>query len=312
MLNLDALLQVGDLNVILSVPHGGSQRPSSIPNRDAGYFDNAVGRPRYDHHSKNKDPGRYAVRFKKDTNTINLALHIADELKQLTGKRPHVIICHMHRSKLDMNCDREKATFSVLTAELAWDAYHNYITRAKQTFAGGIGLFFDIHGQGHIENWVELGYTLTSSQLNDQSYTSSDTSVRFVANRFQHVPIKELICGLDSFGGILLDEGYKVVPSPTYLGPGNGNYYNGGYNTRVHGSRHSGIVDGIQIETPHFLRQDTMIPEYSKAIARTIVKFLQLYYQPKEDEAKNEDDRKEEVRSNEKEHVDSGSQAAAV
>ena len=27
----------GDLNVILSVPHGGCMRPACIPDRDAGY-----------------------------------------------------------------------------------------------------------------------------------------------------------------------------------------------------------------------------------------------------------------------------------
>ena len=265
--------------MILSVPHGGKLRPACIPQRDAGYIDPTTGEERYNHNGEKKDPVNCAVHFKKDTNTIELAENIADEIKELTGKRPHVIICHIHRSKLDMNCDKEKATFCVKTAVEAWTAYHKFIADAKQSFNGSTGLFLDIHGQAHIENWVELGYTLSKEHLNQGDYAAGDTSIRYLANRLRNkVQVRDLICGLDSFGGILLDEGYKAVPSPTYPGPGTGEFYTGGYNTQTHGSKHGGIVDGIQIESPRFLREKTMIPEYAKALARTIIKFLDLYY----------------------------------
>ena len=278
-------LQVGDLNVILSVPHGGKLRPAHIPARDAGYFDKEAGIPRYDHNSKEKDPVNYGVRYKKDTNTIDLAVHIADAVKSFCGRRPHVVICHIHRSKLDLNCDKEKGSFCVKTAEDAWVAYHKFIADAKRSFTGP-GLFLDIHGQAHMENWVELGYTLNSDQLNDGTYVGADTSVRFLANRMRDtVSVRDLVCGLDSFGGMLLDEGYKVVPSPTYPGPGSGSYYTGGYNTQTHGSKVGGIIDGIQIESPRFLREKSMIPEYSKAVARTILRYLELYYNNGSDSA---------------------------
>lgn len=76
---------VGQSNVILSVPHGGSLKPAAIPDRDAGSL--VDGQCVYDHkYNSSKDPDRYPVRYKKDMNTIELAEGIADVLFKLSGK----------------------------------------------------------------------------------------------------------------------------------------------------------------------------------------------------------------------------------
>src|SRR5262245_33625946 len=66
----------GDLPVIIAAPHGGRLRPDELPDREAGTF-------------------------AFDTNTQELARVVADELHALTGHWPHVIICRIHRRKLD-------------------------------------------------------------------------------------------------------------------------------------------------------------------------------------------------------------------
>ena len=72
--------QVGTLPLVISVPHGGSLDPSSIPNRTCN------------------DPV-YAT----DEFTIETALQIKNKLFELTGCYPHLIISHLKRSKLDPN-----------------------------------------------------------------------------------------------------------------------------------------------------------------------------------------------------------------
>src|SRR6476646_1894719 len=70
----------GDLPLILSAPHGGREKPEELPDREQGTF-------------------------AFDTNTQELARAIASELETRTGRWPHVIICRVHRRKID--CNRE-------------------------------------------------------------------------------------------------------------------------------------------------------------------------------------------------------------
>ena len=39
---------------------------------------------------------------------IELAREVADAFERRVGQRPHVVICHLHRSKLDANRDRSE------------------------------------------------------------------------------------------------------------------------------------------------------------------------------------------------------------
>ena len=57
-----------------------------------------------------------------------------------------MIINHLHRERMDPNCDREKGSFCNKTAEEAWTAYHSFIETAQRAVAGA-GLLLDIHGQ---------------------------------------------------------------------------------------------------------------------------------------------------------------------
>ncbi len=270
--------QPGDLNVIICIPHGGKLRPAHIPNRDAGAM--VDGKPVYSHSVGKKDFKQCPVKYKRDDYTKELGTMLADELCKLTKKRPHVVINHLYRGKMDANCDLDQATFHVKESMDAWHSFHNFIEQAKSAIKGP-GLFLDIHGQAHPEDWIELGYTIPSDQLSRLSYTYIESSIHSLAQRrgmTDEICFRNLLYGPYSLGGILEKQGYTVVPSPSQPAPYDKHFYSGGYNTRRHGSRNGGIIDGIQIESPKSLRKKDTAPQYAAALAKAIVEYMQMHH----------------------------------
>jgi len=270
----------GTLNVILSVPHGGQLKPKHLPNRDFGSL--IDGRLVFDH--KYPKDHSAAVRTKGDRFTKELATALSNVLERKTGRRPHMIINHLHRLKYDSNCDRSEATFEIPEVVDAWLAYHNFIELAKKEI-GKAGLFLDIHGHSHSENWIELGYSVPGKKLNTSDYSASETSIHRLHEKLlgkgHHISIQQLVSGPRSFGGLLSSiDGYSdiVVPSPRHPGPGTGQFFSGGYNVVRHGSRNGGEIDGIQIESPIGRRMPAEREKYVEAVGCAIVEFLQLYY----------------------------------
>lgn len=81
-------------------------------------------------------------------------------------------------------------------------------------------------------------------------------------------------------GGLLnLMYGYNTVPSPINPGPLNGNYYNGGYITKTHGSYYNaGLpLNAIQIEVPSSLRQIDTVDEFARNLAYSVFEFYYLH-----------------------------------
>lgn len=90
-----------------------------------------------------------------------------------------------------------------------------------------------------------------------------------------------LLRGTDSLGGRLEEQGYKVIPSPTFPGPANGNYYFGGFTTVTWGSREQGTVDAIQLELPLFIRKNH--EEHGPILASVLADFVaDNYLMPEE------------------------------
>jgi len=270
----------GTLNVVLSVPHGGQLKPKHLPNRD---FGSLVDGHLVFNHKYPKDQNA-TVRTKGDKFTKELAMALSNVLEQKTGRRPHVIINHLHRLKFDSNCNQSEATFEVPEVVDAWQAYHNFIELAKKDI-GKAGLYFDIHGHSHSENWIELGYLVPGIKLNTGDYSASDTSIRRLHEKLlskgRCISIQQLVSGPHSFGGLLSAlDGYSdiVVPSPRHPGPGTGQFFSGGYNVWRHGSRNEGEIDGIQIESPIGRRMPAEREKYAETVGCAIVEFLQLYY----------------------------------
>src|SRR5438876_8110342 len=132
----------GDLPVIISAPHGGRERPEELPDREQGTF-------------------------AFDTNTQELARSVADEMHTRTGHWPHMIICRVHRHKLDCNREIGEGAAGNPFAEEAWREFQGFIDAAHAGVVRqqGRGLYIDLHGHGHAEQRLELGYLHSADQL---------------------------------------------------------------------------------------------------------------------------------------------------
>lgn len=271
-----------DSILILTAPHGGLISPDDMPIRVRGcwngssctYLHNCTGV-----HGEVVE-GKCKATTVTDLNTREIGLVMREEIAALTGGiYPHLVLCHLQRPYLDANRDIMAATFGDEDAITVYNDFHGFINKARESLSPG--LLIDLHGQGHPEAWVELGYLLRTAQLNYNNYTASQTSVWSLSNHtLQNLSsIQDLIYGPASFGGLLESKGYKTVPSPTHPSPGEGRYYSGGYITQTYGSMHGGNVDSIQIESPGVLRYDDEVrTKYAKDLASSAVEFMNIHY----------------------------------
>lgn len=232
---------VGNAPIFVSAGHGGDLKPPALADRTYGVVT-------------------------ADRNTLELAREFADDLALRFGLRPHLVLCHLHRSKLDVNRDIVEAAQGDAGAEAAYLAFHQFCADARANILGswGYGIYLDLHGHGHPENWVELGYRLTSNQLAlsdavlaQPSYVAQSTTRSAGSQSGIYFP--ELLRGATSLGGHLQSGGFDSVPSPVNPNPAGGNYFRGGWNVQHYGSLNGSPVDGVQIEAPFSLRRTTLV-----------------------------------------------------
>ena len=181
---------------------------------------------------------------------------------------------HLHRSKLDANRDIHEAAMGNPDAEKAWADFHGFVEEAQSQVADGQGLVLDIHGHAHENDWIELGYLYSTSELDgEEELDPVDSSINHLSGTVS-VEFEELLRGASSFGGLLEQLEYYVVPGPEHPGPDGDSYFSGGYITQRHGSRDGGTVDAIQIESPRFLRDEETSPEYAVNLAAVIRDYM--------------------------------------
>ena len=146
----------GDAPVIFTAAHGGALTPASIPDRtDAACGGSAT--------------------TTTDLNTIELVRAMQQRYFARFGKYPHVIINHLARRKLDANRVGIEAACGNAEAATALTEWHYFIDAAKSAVlkSSGKGWYMDMHGHGHTIQRLELGYLLSSAQL-DLSDASLD------------------------------------------------------------------------------------------------------------------------------------------
>ena len=214
--------QVGNLPIVISVPHGGDLIPSSIPTRICNNPETVT-----------------------DSYTIETAEQIKAALFSATGCYPHVIICNLKRTKLDCNRNLADGTCDNSQAMTAWNEYHNFITMAQNTANSQYNnkiLFIDLHGHGHTIQRIELGYLLSSSDLelseatlNTSAYINQSSIKNLVLNNRNNYTHTQLLRGPSSFGTLLTNAGLPSVPSQQIPFPGStASYFSGGYTTANH------------------------------------------------------------------------------
>jgi hypothetical protein len=217
----------GDLPIVVSVPHGGTMAPGTIPDRTSGTT-------------------------VTDTNTIELGRAVAAAFQSATGRRIHLVICHLRRTKLDANREVVEAAQGNAEAVRAWTEYHGFVELATSDVVrrDARGLYIDLHGHGHAIARLELGYllssgdlSLTDAELNSSGVAASSSLSRALA--FSRDSFSEVLRGSTSLGGLLAAT--PSVPSPSAPSPGSDPYFTGGYSTE----RHTTTLPGVQIES-HF------------------------------------------------------------
>ncbi|RIA87798.1 hypothetical protein C1645_827278 [Glomus cerebriforme] len=267
----------GHLPLILSIPHGGHLFPDEIPDR------------------KQTIPGTIKS---NDINTQEIGHLLSKRIMQrLNGRRPFIVVNHLGRSKIDVNRPLKEGVEieSGNETQIVWNDYHSFIRDAidEVELRFGYGLLIDIHGHGHPENYIELGYVLSSATLSlstnaldNNIEIASESSIRALYTRKQNVmSFSELLRGeYTSLGGKLQNLGYDTVPSHVHQFPmPNERYFHGGYSVQRYGSRHNEqVVDAIQIELPRFLRlgNKRLREHFVDNLAEALVWYIQKYYFP--------------------------------
>ena len=263
--NSYTIYYAGNLPIIFSAPHGGPLAPSEIPDRTYG-------------------------ETVTDTRTKEMAQYVGQEIFSLTGKYPHVIINNLKRIKLDANRDSLEAAQGNPSALYAWKEYCSFINSARQKITKDFtkGLYIDLHGHGHTIQRFEIGYLLSSSELNKSNYELNignyvnKTSIKsLVKNNTQSLALTDYLRGQYSLGNYFELAGYPAVPSPLNPSPENNPYFSGGYSSELYGSYYSGTIDGIQIEHNYEgVRNSTAnVTAYAKKLALVILDFMKYHYQ---------------------------------
>ena len=261
----------GNMPLVISIPHGGYLLPDEIPER----------------------PCSNCAKH-QDIFTIEIGIAIRNTIFQMTGFYPYVIINNLHRTRLDPNRNISEAADGNKKAELVWAEFQNSIDTANAQVMKrfGKGLYIDLHGHRHDIKRTELGYLLSSEELqleddflNSESFVEYSSIRNLIGKNLHSYSYSELVRGSYSLGSLLEEKGYPCVPSlkqpfPKPEEP----YFSGGYNTTRHGSSSGGTIDGIQIELDENLRSDLKKRDkLTTDLASVLIEYLKIHYFPEFD-----------------------------
>lgn len=258
---------VGDAPLVIVAAHGGLLAPVSLPDRTCSACVTAT-----------------------DDSTESLARRVATQFHGRTGRRVHLVISRLRRTKLDPNREVVEATGGNSTLIPTWTTFHAFIESARERITAGTrrGLLLDLHGHGHAIPRLELGYLISAADLRLGDHALAATSAitsssigRLVADATSHATPVEVLRGASSLGGMLARNGFPSVPSPSDPAPAVADaYFTGGYITGRHGSSGGGSVDAIQIEAYRFGARDTPenLDRYAAAIVSSALEYLSVHY----------------------------------
>lgn len=272
----------GNTNLIFSVPHDGNINLTSIPVRRDG-CKNTHGVCVYPAMEECESEMICQVDIVADLNAKVITKIVFENYVKNTGKTPHLIINHLHRSMLDPNRKVEQAAQGNEEAIAAYEAFHGSIRHAHESLNGKLGLHIDFHGYTDIykQNNTMLGYLYNRKDLNTGKFSIEKSSIKALVRRTQ-LPVEQFLFGEKSLGSMFENAGYKAVPSSRQPYPGTEKYYKGGWITQIHGSRDGGVIDAIQLEFPTWIRVEASEEErhhFGVKLAENIQEFQSLFYQ---------------------------------
>lgn len=261
--------QVGNMPLIISVPHGGQLQPETIPDRSCE-----------------------GITTVTDLYTIELAREISKSFKEKYNVQPYIVFCHLKRTKIDQNRDLPEAACGNEEMAAPWKLFHNYIDTALNDIVSKFGsaLYIDLHGHGHSKQRLELGYSLDKEDLRNVYMVSGLESSwrKSTLNNLKMIQngqdFKNYMIGDMAFGTMMENEGFASVPAKLDPYPKTEEaYFNGGYNTRLYTSDKFPKVFGWQIESNMSgVRDKTGRPLFADAFTTVTMQYLKntIQYAP--------------------------------
>ncbi|MFZ4542625.1 MAG: T9SS type A sorting domain-containing protein [Saprospiraceae bacterium] len=260
----------GNLPIVISVPHGGTLKPTEIPDRTCN------------------NPTTVT-----DSKTIELGLQIDSALVKLSGCHAHLVICNLNRIKLDCNRNLEDGACGNSRAENAWNEFYNFIEAAQSASLkqfNGKSFYFDLHGHGNPIQRLELGYLLSAKELalsdsilNTKKYIGFSSIQNLVTSNANNYTHAQLLRGQHALGTLIGLAGFPAVPSRQIPFPELGDgYFSGGYNTANHtGYIEGNKVNGLQIECNFNNVRDTYLnrKRFADSLASVLLRYLQIHEQ---------------------------------
>jgi len=256
--------QPGNLPLVLVSPHDGGLQPDEIPPRTWGTT-------------------------ARDLNLHPLTLAAADEIMNRTGRRPHIVLSHLHRTRLDPNRAILEAAQENIHAEQTWSEYHEtFITAAMDAAIADAGFAFliDMHGHSHAIARLELDFLLGPTELNRDDDTLNlpgyiwQSGLRQAALRNPETPFSQLIRGQSSLGTLYNDHGVPAWPSAQFPVIGDNPFFNNGFTPRTHAGRERNRpTAAMMIEHHRAVRMEAPArAEYAVAFASVIQRFMAEWF----------------------------------
>jgi hypothetical protein len=251
----------GTMPLVISVPHGGTVNLSEIPDRSC--------------------EGAVTV---TDSYTKELALEIADHLIKFKGQSPYLVICNLIRKDVDQNRDKPEATCGDSRMDAPWESFHTQIDEAINEAVAQFGfcIYIDLHGHGHPEQRLELGYMLSDKELKEIYQTRRVPAKQHSLSNYLKasngkLELHDLLFGPQAFGTLMANEGFPSVPSAQDPFPEEGQkFFNGGYNTRRYTANDYPQVVGWQIESNmKGVRDKVGRPVFAAAFAKVISQYIE-------------------------------------
>lgn len=254
---------VGDIPLVISVPHGGTLMLPDVPIRDCK---NAV--------------------TVTDSRTIELVKEIEKAFLEKYKARPFIVFTNISRKQVDQNREIGEGTCGNTAVDIYWNQFHNYIDTALAiaTKKFGKAVYIDLHGHGHEIQRLEIGYgpsadLLRDLEKNNGSEIAEKTSVNNLIVSDKSHTVKDLLIGKNAFGTLIEAAGYHAVPSLKDPYPlKEEKYFNGGYNTRRYTSAQYPNVFGWQIESNYKgVRDPAGRPLFASAFAEVMANYFKTY-----------------------------------
>ncbi|TGK39228.1 hypothetical protein EHQ12_00785 [Leptospira gomenensis] len=259
-------IHIGELPIIITSPHGGTLLPSEMSDRTTGTLGN-------------------------DSNTADLAYKIGQEINVRLGKRPHLVINRVDRSKVDMNRRIDEAMDDFVSPafaenRIAYEDFHRFVSAAKGDVQKRFrrGILIDVHGHGQEQDIVQLGFNLTEAELeSDENEWAADllhrsSSVQSLVDA-GGISLREVLIGDDAIGTLLEEKGYPSFPNRqlrNFPSSADNHYFTGGFISDVYGSDDGGNVDAFQMETPgpNVRNDETLRAAFAGKFAESLIRFL--------------------------------------